>query len=73
MGLIISFEHVLLCDEPKQADGFIEDRLDFSIRFLGVVIRRRAVITNHATHPIQSISQIHIMYKGNQRLVDAGL
>jgi hypothetical protein len=25
MGLIISFEHVLLCDEPKQADSFIED------------------------------------------------
>jgi len=39
MGLIISFEHVLLCDEPKQADSFIEDRLDFGIRFLGVVIR----------------------------------
>jgi hypothetical protein len=25
MGLIISLEHVLLCDEPKQADSFIED------------------------------------------------
>jgi hypothetical protein len=35
MGLIISFEDVLLCDEPEQADGFIEDNLDFGIRFLG--------------------------------------
>jgi hypothetical protein len=39
MGLIISFEYVLLRDEPKQADGFIEDNLDFGIRFLGVIIR----------------------------------
>lgn len=53
MSLIISFEHVLLCDEPKQADSFIEDRLDFGIRFLGVVIRRRAGITNRAAHPFQ--------------------
>ena len=39
MGFIISFEYVLLCDEPKQADGFIEDDLDFGIRFLGAIIR----------------------------------
>jgi hypothetical protein len=39
MGLIIPFEDVLLCDEPKQADGFIEDNLNFGIRFLGIAMR----------------------------------
>jgi hypothetical protein len=35
MSLIISFEDVLLCDEPEQADRLIKDNLDFGIRFLG--------------------------------------
>ena len=39
MGLIISFEDVLLCDESKQADGFIEDNLNFGIRFLDTTMR----------------------------------
>jgi hypothetical protein len=39
MGLIVSFEDVLLCDKPKQADGFIEDNLNFGIRFLGTAMR----------------------------------
>ena len=39
MGLIISFEDVLLCDEPKQTDGFFEDNLDFCIRFLDTAMR----------------------------------
>ena len=39
VGFVISFEHVLLRDVPKQADGFIENNLDFGIRFLGVTIR----------------------------------
>jgi len=38
MSLIISLEDVFLCDVPKQADGSIEDDLDFSIRFLNIVM-----------------------------------
>jgi hypothetical protein len=39
MGLIISFENVLLCDEPEQTDRLIKDNLDFGIRFLGIAMR----------------------------------
>jgi hypothetical protein len=39
MGLVISFEDILLCDEPKQADSLIEDNLNFDIRFLGIAVR----------------------------------
>jgi hypothetical protein len=43
MGLIISFkdaQDALLCDEPGQAGGFIDDTsLIFGIRFLGKAMR----------------------------------
>jgi hypothetical protein len=34
MRFIITLEDILLCDEPKQGDSFIEDDLDFGICFL---------------------------------------
>ena len=38
MSPIMSLEDVLLCDVPKQVDGFIEDDLDFSTHILNIVI-----------------------------------
>lgn len=39
VSFIISLKYVLFCDEPEEGDSFIEDHLDFGIRFLGMVIR----------------------------------
>jgi hypothetical protein len=39
VSLIISFEDILLCDEPEQADCFIEDDFYFGIGFLGTSMR----------------------------------
>ena len=38
VNLIISFEYVLLCDEPEQAVAFIQGHLDFGVCFLGTAV-----------------------------------
>jgi len=74
MRPIISLEDVLLCDELKEADGFIEDNLDFSIRSLNIVMRRRWDNKQcNAPHSILFSKSRRYIEMGTQRLTGAGL
>jgi hypothetical protein len=39
VSLIISFKDILFCNKPEEGYSFIEDHLDFGIRFLDMVVR----------------------------------
>jgi hypothetical protein len=39
VSFIISFKDILFCDKPEKGYSFIEDHLDFGVRFLGMVMK----------------------------------